>query len=157
MEARFGHDFSQVRVHADSGAAASARSVDALAYTVGSDVVFGEGRYEPATPTGSWLLAHELAHTVQQRGATTEAAPVAPGSALETSARDAGRAAAAGHAVTQPLGASGLAVARQPASSGEVREAEDNPRIEEARRRASPSTTGCWRSRRPQWTTTPRC
>lgn len=66
MEPRFGHDFSQVRVHADASAAASARDVHALAYTVGQDVVFGAHQYAPQTPTGKMLLAHELTHVVQQ-------------------------------------------------------------------------------------------
>jgi len=61
-----GYDFSQVRVHFDSHAAESARAVGALAYTVGSDVVFGAGQYAPRTGEGRKLLAHELAHTVQQ-------------------------------------------------------------------------------------------
>lgn len=66
MESRFGHDFSGVRVHTDDRAAASARSVNALAYTVGRDVVFGAGQYAPATMAGKRLLAHELTHVVQQ-------------------------------------------------------------------------------------------
>ena len=66
MEPRFGHDFSMVRVHSDPKAAESARAVNALAYTVGSDVVFGEGEYEPGTSEGRKLLAHELTHVVQQ-------------------------------------------------------------------------------------------
>lgn len=66
MEARFGHDFSQVRVHADGSAASSARSARAQAYTVGNDVVFGAGRYAPHTSAGLGLLAHELTHVVQQ-------------------------------------------------------------------------------------------
>lgn len=66
MEPRFGHDFSRVRIHADAKAAESARSVDALAYTVGQDVVFGADQYTPGTSVGKRLLAHELAHTVQQ-------------------------------------------------------------------------------------------
>lgn len=66
MESRFGRDFSQVRVHADQRAAESAKAVDALAYTVGRDVVFGAGRYDVASSGGKKLLAHELAHVVQQ-------------------------------------------------------------------------------------------
>jgi hypothetical protein len=66
MEARLGHDFSNVRVHTDSRAAASARSVDAVAYTVGRNVVFDEGRYDPHSAAGSRVIAHELAHVVQQ-------------------------------------------------------------------------------------------
>jgi hypothetical protein len=68
MEPRFGHDFSRVRVHTDSKAAESARAVNALAYTVGRDVVFGAGQHVPGTSAGQRLLAHELAHVVQQKG-----------------------------------------------------------------------------------------
>jgi Domain of unknown function (DUF4157) len=66
MEPRFGHDFSRVRVHTDSRAAESARAVNALAYTVGHNVVFDTGNYAPGTMLGDALLAHELTHTVQQ-------------------------------------------------------------------------------------------
>lgn len=66
MESRFGHDFSHVRVHSDATAAESARSVNALAYTVGSHVAFDQGQYRPDTSTGKQLLAHELTHVVQQ-------------------------------------------------------------------------------------------
>jgi hypothetical protein len=66
FEPRLGHDFSQVRVHADARAADSARSIDALAYTAGQDVVFGAGQYAPGSMSGRRLLAHELAHVVQQ-------------------------------------------------------------------------------------------
>jgi len=68
MEPRFGHDFSGVRVHTDARAAQSARAVNALAYTVGRDVVFGAGLYIPGTMGGKRLLAHELTHVVQQGG-----------------------------------------------------------------------------------------
>ncbi len=69
FESRFGHDFSQVRVHTDGKAAESVRAVNALAYTVGNDVVFGNGQYAAATPAGRRLLGHELSHVVQQSGA----------------------------------------------------------------------------------------
>lgn len=69
MEDRYGgHDFGAVRVHDDAAAAASARDVDAHAYTVGNHIAFGAGQYQPATDSGRHLLAHELAHTVQQQG-----------------------------------------------------------------------------------------
>jgi Domain of unknown function (DUF4157) len=68
FEPRFGHDFSRVRIHSDASAAASARSVDARAYTFGSDIVFAAGAFSPGTSAGQRLLAHELAHTVQQHG-----------------------------------------------------------------------------------------
>lgn len=66
MGARFGHDFSQVRVHADAEAARSARDIAAHAYTFGRHVVMGAGRYQPHTPDGRHLLAHELTHVAQQ-------------------------------------------------------------------------------------------
>jgi hypothetical protein len=69
MEQRFGHDFSRVRVHTGSAAERSARDVNALAYTVGNDIVFGAGRFAPGTREGRHLLAHELTHSVQQSGA----------------------------------------------------------------------------------------
>jgi hypothetical protein len=71
MEKRFGHDFSRVRVHSGAAAEQSARDLDANAYTMGHDVVFGEGRFSPGTATGRRLLAHELTHVVQQRGGPT--------------------------------------------------------------------------------------
>ena len=68
MERRFSHDFSQVRIHYDSVANESVRDVNARAYTVGRNVVFGRGGYTPETIEGKWLLAHELSHVVQQNG-----------------------------------------------------------------------------------------
>lgn len=65
MEAFFAHDLRNVRVHADAAAAASAGALWANAFTVGNHVVFGEGRYEPGSSAGRRLLAHELAHVVQ--------------------------------------------------------------------------------------------
>ncbi len=69
MEERFGEDFSQVRVHTDAKAAESAAVVNAKAYTVGRDVVFGTGEYQPQKGEGKQLLAHELAHVAQNRRA----------------------------------------------------------------------------------------
>ena len=66
LEPRFGYDFSQVRIHTDARAAESARAVNALAYTVGRDIVFGVGQYAPGTSRGQRLMAHELTHVVQQ-------------------------------------------------------------------------------------------
>lgn len=68
MEPRFGHDFSQVRAHYDPGAAESARQVNARAYTVGNNIVFGSGEYAPGTREGLGLIAHELTHVIQQGG-----------------------------------------------------------------------------------------
>ena len=68
MAERIGHDFSRVRVHTDGAAARSARELNAHAYTVGRDVVFGAGQFAPDTSAGRRLLAHELTHVVQQEG-----------------------------------------------------------------------------------------
>ncbi|WP_051563778.1 eCIS core domain-containing protein [Enterovibrio calviensis] len=67
MEPRFGADFSQVRIHTDDDAAKSANSINARAYTVGSQVVFGAGQYRPQTDVGRRLIAHELTHVMQQQ------------------------------------------------------------------------------------------
>lgn len=67
-EAQFGHDLSHVRIHNDPAAAESAHEVDALAYTLGEHVVFGQGQYSPSTRAGQRLLAHELTHVLQQTG-----------------------------------------------------------------------------------------
>lgn len=69
MEASFGHDFSQVRIHVDSKASASANAVNAKAYTVGHVIVFNAGQFAPSTSTGQQLLAHELTHVLQQTAA----------------------------------------------------------------------------------------
>jgi hypothetical protein len=68
FEPRFGRDFSHVRVHTDGDAAASAKAVNARAYTVGRDIVFSAGQYRPNTYAGRLLLAHELTHVIQQSG-----------------------------------------------------------------------------------------
>jgi Domain of unknown function (DUF4157) len=73
FEPRLGFDFSKIRIYADERAAESARSVGALAYTVGPNVVFGRGQYQPHTEAGQKLLAHELAHVVQQQGGAERA------------------------------------------------------------------------------------
>jgi hypothetical protein len=73
MEQRFSHDFSRVRVHSDAVAEQSARDVNAKAYTVGHDIVFGAGVETPGTREGKRLIAHELAHVVQQSGSAASA------------------------------------------------------------------------------------
>ena len=78
MEQRFGHDFSRVSVHSGAMAEQSAQHVDASAYTVGHDIVFGAGQFAPGTLEGRRLIAHELTHVVQQGGAahTVQRAPI---------------------------------------------------------------------------------
>jgi outer membrane protein OmpA-like peptidoglycan-associated protein len=66
FESRFGHDFGGVRVHIGTRAAEAASEINALAFTTGADIYFGAGRFNPGTPEGDRLLAHELTHTIQQ-------------------------------------------------------------------------------------------
>ena len=72
MEPRFGYDFSGVRVHTDSVAEQSARDLNANAYTVGNNIVFGAGQFIPGVQRGQQLIAHELSHTIQQTGVKTK-------------------------------------------------------------------------------------
>jgi hypothetical protein len=120
MESRFRHDFSEVRVHTDAIAAESARSVSARAYTIGRDVVFGKNEYAPASREGRELLAHELAHTIQQK--TSSGAPPSsdPNGIIESSAEGAGREVANGGTVAHPLPACGVGVARAPANYPDI-------------------------------------
>jgi hypothetical protein len=74
MEPRLGHDFGAVRIHRGPEANAAAQAVDAAAFTIGSDIVMADSFYEPASPAGRQLLAHELVHTIQQ-SRTREAGP----------------------------------------------------------------------------------
>jgi hypothetical protein len=94
MEARFGHDFGNVRIHDDAAAARSAEAVGTAAYTVGRDIVFAEGRYAPQTAPGRALLAHELAHVAQQRSASVvQVDHLEAGGTADTAERDAEHAA----------------------------------------------------------------
>jgi hypothetical protein len=111
FEPRLGWDFGGVRVHTGSAAAAAARRLRARAFTIGRDIVFGAGEYAPATTPGRALLAHELAHVVQQ--APGRAAPQV---SLTEAEREAGATAAARSHV--PLSARPITVHRQPAPPG---------------------------------------
>jgi hypothetical protein len=95
MESRFGHDFGHVRIHDDAQAGESARAVSARAYTVGQDIVFADQQYRPATDDGAALLAHELAHTVQQGGLHRSSEDLALSSESDPSEHEAAAAAAA--------------------------------------------------------------
>jgi hypothetical protein len=93
MESRIGHDFTGVRVHTDAEAASSARAVGANAYTLGEDLIFAAGRYQPRSDEGQWLLAHELAHVVQQADALPSTGPARIGEADAPEEREAHRVA----------------------------------------------------------------
>jgi hypothetical protein len=92
---RFGHDFSQVRVHTDPRAAESARAMDALAYTVGDRIIFGAGVYAPGALEGRRILAHELMHTLQQTNTTASVISIS-GTPDELEAEQVGARVAAG-------------------------------------------------------------
>lgn len=124
FEPRFDHDFGKVRVHTGSLAAESANAVEAHAYTVGRDVVFGAAQYAPETPRGRQLLAHELAHVVQQSGTAGSPSALRVGESDSPAERDADQAASA--VVADRAGA-------RPASSAE-------PSIQ---RQAAPPASSC--------------
>lgn len=109
MEPRFGRDFSRVRVHSGTVAERSAEAVAARAYTLGSNVVFARGEYSPGTDAGRRLLAHELAHVVQQgdgASSTVQRQPAPAGAAPAASGGAPAAAAAAPAASTcPPIGA----------------------------------------------------
>ncbi len=113
MESRFNHDFSQVRIHSNSLAEKSADALDANAYAIGNSIVFGAGRYRPHTTGGNRLLAHELAHVVQQRqgGAVPETGHAAH--AESEAAAVAGQIAAGQSSVSVSQG-TGIGIARDP-------------------------------------------
>jgi hypothetical protein len=131
MEGRLGHDFSDVRVHTDGAAHRSAESVSAQAYTVGSDIVFQDGRYDPASSAGAHMLAHELTHVVQQRSGPVEGAEAGGGVRVSDPGDTFERAAAANAdrvmssdapAVTAPAPAAGGGAAVQRDSEDEMEE-----------------------------------
>jgi hypothetical protein len=112
MEAAFGRNFSHVRVYTDGAADRAARSVTADAYSAGPHIAFASGRYAPATSSGTELLAHELAHVVQQENQGTATSDV------EGLAAAAGRRVARGASVSAgTLGAAGTGLLRA-ASTG---------------------------------------
>jgi hypothetical protein len=134
FEPRFDYDFSRVRLHTDAKAAESAQAVNALAYTVGRDIVFGGGQYAPGTNAGQRLLAHELTHASQQ-GAVAYSAPheLAIGPAHDNYEREADAVAAHaginGADVDRRSSLARPGLQRQPKSPARVDEKEDRPEI----------------------------
>jgi Domain of unknown function (DUF4157) len=112
FESGFGQDFSRVRVHDDAHAHDSARALNARAYAAGDHLVFGAGQYRPDTPSGQALLAHELAHSVQQTGLAMKADGPLPAGADARLEAEADRAAID---VLSGRGVSALSRAAQPA------------------------------------------
>ena len=117
MERKFGRDFSDVRVHVGEEPAASARAMNARAYTSGRNIVFGEGSYSPATRSGQCLLAHELAHVLQRERHSTASREIEDlNSPAEHEAEQIGRRVGLG-LPAGPVGQSLATVALTPASS----------------------------------------
>ena len=118
MEPRFGHDFSSVRVHTSAAASESANAVAARAYTAGHHIVFGNAQFAPKTPAGRTLLAHELAHVVQQRSHPSPSGPMkigAPDDAFEHAADRAAALVTSGGASERPsLGRATHGIQREP-------------------------------------------
>lgn len=151
LEPRFGHDFSGVRVHDDARAAASARAVHASAYTVGEHVVFGEDGFPAHTAGGLRLLAHELAHAVQQSGAQAGThAPGGlrvsrPGDAAERQADEAAEHVARGEAAPAGLlhrGAMRPTLMRQPEGGGGKKKGKEKDKKKEKENLTSPLFKG---------------
>jgi hypothetical protein len=117
FEPRFGHDFSRVRVHTGENAPASAKAVGALAYTYGSDVIFGAGQFSPHTWEGRRLLAHELAHVVQQQSFSSATAVANNNTAAEVEAGPAAAGAAHGGDVAAIRGKHSDVIQLQPDSN----------------------------------------
>jgi hypothetical protein len=88
MESRFGYEFTNIKVHTDEKAARSSESINALAYTIGNDIVFREGQFQPNTPAGKRLIAHELTHVLQQNNDTKGTSRVQNYSGQMTISRD---------------------------------------------------------------------
>lgn len=129
MEARFGGaDFSDVRVHNDTAAHESAKSVNAHAYTVGSNIVFQRDNYDPSSESGKHMLAHELTHVVQQRSGPVDGTDTGGGVKVSDPSDRFEREAVANadHLMSQPA----LAVTASP-SAGAVQRTEDEGSEEE--------------------------
>jgi hypothetical protein len=119
MGARFGYDFSGVRVHSDMTAQRSAKATNAEAYTVGRDIVFALGRYNPDTTPGQKLLAHELAHVVQQDSATDTSGSITMGKADQHEAE-------ADDSAAEVVHGSSMREAPNPATAGLQLQAKEN-------------------------------
>ncbi|MGH7576182.1 MAG: DUF4157 domain-containing protein, partial [Longimicrobiales bacterium] len=112
MELRLARDFGRVRVHDHPKAAESARSVGAVAYTIGNDITFDTGRYAPYTPAGLRLLSHELAHVLQQRRGGRSPSPFF-GDSLDREANRVADSVLEGRGRVSVGGASSIGLARQ--------------------------------------------
>jgi hypothetical protein len=138
MESRFGHDFGQVRVHTDARAAESAAKVSALAYTVGSNIVFGAHGYEPLSLEGRRLIAHELTHVLQQRGASARQGVTDDAAAESEADRNAAAVGSTGRAAVRQVARHG-GFQRQPKATAPAAglDPDDQKIVDAAQREAS--------------------
>jgi hypothetical protein len=124
MERQFGRDFRHVRVHTDAPARQSADLINARAYTLDQHIVFANGAFRPGTSSGRWLLAHELAHTIQQSGGASPEPSLpasSPGPAREAAAGGSGREprthATPPVSIVQPVPTGGIVQRAEPATT----------------------------------------
>jgi hypothetical protein len=124
MESRFGQDFGDVRVHTDGAAHESAKSVNAQAYTVGSDIVFQRDTYDPSSDAGKHMIAHELTHVVQQRNGPVDGTDTGGGVKVSDPSDRFEREASsnADHIMSAPAPATSAAVQREEAPAEEAEE-----------------------------------
>ncbi len=135
MEPRFGQDFSHVRVHTDAKAAQSARAVNAMAYTVGNQIAFDAGQYQPQTADGKRLLAHELTHTVQQKGSG-----LPPANGIRLGASDSPEERQADSAAQQAFATNQESVALPTGNSAAILQRQDPPATPPAQNDPDPPT-----------------
>jgi hypothetical protein len=126
METAMGQDFSNVRVHTGGEATKSAQRLGANAYTVGNDIVFAPGRYDPASSSGQRTLAHELTHVVQQRSGPVDGMDMGtgvkvsdPGDRFERAADANADAVMAGRGADEAVGAAPPMIQREMDESAE--------------------------------------
>jgi hypothetical protein len=145
MESHFGEDFGQIRVHTDARAGESAEQLSARAYTLGSDVVFGTGRYQPHTQEGQRLLAHELTHTIQQsnRVAYDHIGMTEPTDVSEQEADAVADAFAHGQPISQRPASANLRVARQAAPGATQPGSQPASQPAGSQPATAPGWTGC--------------
>ena len=131
MESAFGQGFEDVRVHTGGEATASAQRLGASAYTVGNDVVFSDGHYDPASSSGQRVLAHELAHVVQQRSGPVDGTDTGtgvkvsdPSDRFERAAEETADRVTSGHGAesSESASADGASVQRQAEGEEEMEE-----------------------------------
>ena len=136
MESRFGHDFGRVRIHADQTAGALASSINARAFTLGPDVIFGAGQYAPQSEAGRRLIAHELTHSIQQGQAPRMNEPKP-----ETPAPDPNAESGTRSAVLPPSPSPVQEISAVPAVARTIQRVQWNPNVD-THRKKKPWGTG---------------